>query len=215
MVLAADTNYGASATGDVYCTYTDPDYPDVPSCVCDSCSRGTEENVELGQFVGSIFRAFFKFDTSNVSGTITSVKLFIPVWGEVSDTDFSFNVFSGMGCLPDPGIGSPDWGACTTAETGSSFNTANWPGNDNYVVWSINTNSINTTGSTGFRITSSREGTAPTGNEYIMTYYPGNSTHAPQLQVTTGAVPEYSAIAFAFVAIVSLAVGIFFARKQH
>jgi len=136
-----------------------------------------------------IYNAYLSFDTSSVSGTISSVQLGLKTKIDYSNTDFNLMVYHGT-CMGNDSLDAGDWNACVNGGTydGNLMNTASWPGNFVFATMSIPTTAVNTDGNTQFELTSSRyiAKILATGPEYVI-FYSANSAdaNAPYLQITT------------------------------
>jgi len=118
-----------------------------------------------------IYRGYQSFDTSSLpdNAIITSVKLKLKCISDGSTTDFSVIVMGGSQPIYGT-LATNDWGRGTAQ--GGSWNTANYPGDDQWITISLSTGSsfINKAGKTQFELKSSREGTTPSGWEYVRFY---------------------------------------------
>ncbi|MDD5148660.1 MAG: hypothetical protein PHH08_04320, partial [Candidatus ainarchaeum sp.] len=137
-----------------------------------------------------IWNSYLTFDTSAVSGTITSVKLGLKTMGDGSATDFNLMVYHGA-CMGSNNLDAGDWNACVGSGTydGNLMDTKNYPGNNNFVTMGIPAGAIVTDGNTQFELTSSRyleRITPPNANgEYVYFYDAGDSASAPYLEIVT------------------------------
>ena len=226
LAFADDTNYvGQLGNGVVYCVKSGLfQYPAY------SCSDGTL-NVssgagDSGQAKSPTddfyrYRLFLAFDTTAVA-TASAAQLYFVFSSDVSTTDFSLLVYSGGGSAcwsaTDNALTTADWNACITPETGTTFNTVNYPGNDVGFWWTIQASSVNVDGNTDFKLMSLRDeqSTAtPTGNETVDVWTQNSVTtsYRPLLQVSEEVIPEYDVIVFVVVLVSSVAIAFIVAKK--
>ena len=158
-----------------------------------------ETFVDVGQYYAAnewcIWRAYISFDTSSIpdGATITGAELKLWVQGDFSDTDFNVNVYDGTQPIWGDTLTASDWD-CGTNSEGIILATANAVKNYWFNI-SIGTSYISKTEKTQFELRSSREGTTPTGDEYIR-FYCGDSAddvYKPKLEVSYNAPPTNDA----------------------
>jgi len=144
-------------------------------------NRLTQIYVDIYSWMHSLYRGYLDFDTSplGASATVTAALLYLAIQSDHSDTDFDMHFYSGMDVFT--GVGDLDWDDCAVDE-GVFFNTAGKAVNT-YYSHSVLTTSINLTGHTQFRCKTDREGTKPSGDEYIFLYGWGTA-YKPKLEVT-------------------------------
>jgi len=146
---------------------------------------GSGEQVGQAKWGTNIFdqyRGYLSFDTSTIpdDAEIVSATLYLAIQFDYSSTDFDVAVYSGQDKWAT--LETNDWGECIYNE-GVFFNT-NGKAVDTYYSKAITPSSISLTGHTQFRLISSREGTAPTGDEYVVFYRYNDVNYRPKLDVT-------------------------------
>ena len=129
------------------------------------------------------YRGYLSFDTDVIPDEmeIVSANLSIAIFADYSDTDFNVTVYSGEDQWTTLDAGAGAWDLCSTLE--GSFNTSGKVVAQYYNV-SIAPSSINKAGTTQFRLVSSREGTEPTGDEYVYFYKWDDASFKPRLQIS-------------------------------
>jgi len=144
-------------------------------------NRLTQLYADIYSYLHRVWRGFLDFDTSSLGGTatVTAALLYIAIQSDSSDADFDLHFYSGKDVFT--GTGDLDWDDCSVDE-GVFFNTAGKSVNT-YYNHSVLASSINLTGHTQFRFKSDREGTKPSGNEYLRLYGYGTA-YMPYLEVT-------------------------------
>jgi hypothetical protein len=129
-------------------------------------------------------RGYVSFDTSSIPDTaiITSVKLRLETQWDQSVTDFTMEIRGGAQPIISSSLDATDWGKGTTIL--ATWNTANYPGSGQYITFSLSTGQVNRAGRTQFELKSNRDSSiSPPGNEYI-SFYSGETTGKPYLEVT-------------------------------
>jgi hypothetical protein len=132
-----------------------------------------------------IYRAYLSFDTSAIpAGSIVeSAVLTYYVVNDLSlDSEFDINIYYGVQPTFGGTLAYTDWGSGTIGPT-LLRNTSGITLNTLYTV-TLPTASINAGGITEYELRSSREGTAPTGQEYAYIGSADNATYKPYLTVT-------------------------------
>ena len=224
---ATDTNYtGQPGDGELQCLNDVSEYPDYActgGSTLSALTAGT--TVRIGQNFSSgnfrRFRTFFAFDTSAVSSA-TAAQLYFVFTGDSSTTDFSVLVYSGNGSAcwstTNNALTTADWNASITPETGTTFNSSNYPGNNVGFWWTITSTSVNADGNTDFKLMSLRDeqNTEPSGNEWVNIATQNNATagYRPLLQITETVIPEYGTLVFVVVLVSSIAIAFAIAKKK-
>jgi len=143
-------------------------------------ARCTQVQLHVYYYLYSLWRGFISFDTSALpdDATVTAATLYLALIADFSTVDFDMHFYSGQDQWTN--LATLDWTDCAVDE-GVFFNTAG-KALDTYYSHSVLTGSINLTGRTQFRLTTDREGTKPTNDEYII-LHAWNGTHPPYLVV--------------------------------
>ena len=147
----------------------------------------------------TICRGFLFFDTSELQEDleIISVDLKIKTIRDYSDVDFDIILKSGGSIYPHKPLISEDYDITNyESETGGSWNTSEYPGEDEYITISLNSEGmswINYDGYTKFALLSKRdvdrippEAQYPNerSNEYMLFYSADSSGDEPYLEIT-------------------------------
>ena len=141
-----------------------------------------KDGTQPGYMYG-VERTYLSFDTSSIpdNAIIRSTKLRIETMYDYSTTDFTMEVRGGSQPIYGSSLGATDWGCGTTVL--ATWNTVNYPGNNQYIEFTIPTGQVNRAGRTQFELKSNREGTQPTNYEEVI-FYSGDTIGKPYLQVT-------------------------------
>jgi hypothetical protein len=129
-----------------------------------------------------IWRGYLSFNTSALPDNVTvsaaslSVKLYVEY---TSGGDFSLNVYGSNYSHP---LSTAAWHSVTSYE-GAILSTATASTGSWYSL-SCDTTHINKTGYSEYKLTSSLEGTAPTGSEYLYIYSGDSAGNEPYLSIT-------------------------------
>ena len=131
-----------------------------------------------------IFRGYASFDTSPIRdyAVIIGATLKLKTYQNSSTTDFTMRVMGGSQPIYEDSLETADWN-CGTTEV-ATWPSSQYSGNEIYVNITIPTDQINTTGRTQFELKSDREGTPPSGDEYIIFCSGEWSGEEPRLEVT-------------------------------
>jgi hypothetical protein len=132
-----------------------------------------------------IERGFISFDTSSIpdNAPITNARLRLKTQFDASDTDFNMKIWGGQQPLYGATFEANDWNASCTADLGT-WNTASYPGSNAYIEFGIPAGQINRAGRTQFMLRTDREGTSPTGDEYISLWSGNSPGNEPVLEIT-------------------------------
>jgi hypothetical protein len=152
-----------------------------------SDAAGTSASVgqhRVGPTDFRIYRGYLSFDTSAIpaGNVIESAVLNYYIATDASNEDFNINLYYGTQPTWGGTLSYTDWGSGTIGPTlvrgtsGASINTK-------YTV-NLPTASINAGGITEYELRSSREGTEPTGVEFVDIATADNATYKPYLTVT-------------------------------
>jgi len=143
-------------------------------------ARCTKVDVIAYYNLYDMYRGYISFDTSALpdGATITGATLYLAIAFDFSTQDFDMHFYSGVDQWTN--AATLDWTDCAVDE-GVFFNTAGKALNT-YYSHSVLISSISKTGRTQFRLTTDREGTKPTTDEYVQ-LHPWNGTHPPYLVV--------------------------------
>jgi len=182
-VLSFDPTFYSEASLDGGITRQGQTYP--PNDYWSAVTTYTTE--EVGQMGSTgyyyINRIYVSFDTSIIqdAAIVTSATLYMKTTSsDGSATDFYVKVYGGTQPIYGSSLETGDWGCGTSYQ--SQWYTSNWQANT-WISWSISTSQVNKQGRTQFELKSSREGTAPTGTEYISLYM-ADSNYDPYLSVS-------------------------------
>ncbi len=138
-----------------------------------------------------LYHGFLTFDTTAISGTITSATLGLKTYDDLSITDFNIMVYSGNGttCWGNNNLQTNDWNSCYNNGTydGDLMDTANYPGDYQFATMNIEPSVINKDGNTQFELISNKdlEAIEPPGYEYVLFYSANSDTNVPYLEITT------------------------------
>jgi hypothetical protein len=142
--------------------------------------------------VYSIYRGYVSFNTSSLQDNVEVINatLRLKTIEDLSATDFVIKVMGGSQPLYDGyGLDHYDWG-CGTDEV-ASWSSTNYPGDNTYINITIPPDQINKMGRTQFELKSEREGTAPSGPEYVRFYASYISESEPVLEISWLPQTEY------------------------
>jgi hypothetical protein len=185
-VLSFDPTFYSEASLDGGITRQGQTYP--PTSGSAVTDYTTEEVGQMGS-VGYYYinRIYVSFDTSGISDStpVSSATLYMKTTStDGSATDFYVKVYGGTQPIYGSSLGTGDWGCGSSYQ--SQWYTSNWQANT-WISWSISTSQVNEQGRTQFELKSSREGTQPSGSEYISLYM-ADSNYDPYLSVSFTAV---------------------------
>jgi len=180
--LSFDPTFYSEASIDGGITRQGQTYP--PTSGSAVTTYTTEEVGQMGS-TGYYYinRIYVSFDTSLIpdGATVTSANLYMKTTStDGSVTDFYVKVYGGTQPIYGSSLETGDWGCGTSYQ--SQWYTSNWQANT-WISWSISTSQVNKQGRTQFELKSSREGTAPTGSEYISLYM-ADSDYDPYLSLS-------------------------------
>jgi hypothetical protein len=130
------------------------------------------------------WRGYVSFDTSSIPNQtrIISARLKLKMKTDNSDTDFVIKIMGGEQPLFGDNLEANEWGCGDSTTT--TWDTANYPGDDVYIDVTIPKSQINKAGRTQFELKSRREGIRPDGNEYVLFYSGDSAGNEPKLEVT-------------------------------
>lgn len=150
----------------------------------------SEAYIDVGQEIISppafkTFRGYVSFNTTDIpnNATILNATLKLKTKAKCSEVDFNVTVMGGAQPIYGEELEADDWDCGTTEIT--TWNITDYPGDNVYINFTISTDQINKWGRTQFELKSSREGTVPTGWEYVE-FWSGDSSsdYVPKLAVT-------------------------------
>lgn len=195
-VIVDDTYTGYSTTSDGEVTKyggSSDSYADVH----DAATGGVFDDYDyiyIGQYdEGSgyrdIFRSFFFFDTSELSGTLSAATLSLYGYSDHADTDFDMVVQNGQPTYPHDSLEAGDYLYSHYSGDGGSLNTSGFStaGYNDIVLDATGRGWINKDGTTKLCVRSSRDidSDVPTGREYVLVYTAEKGTgYKPKLVVT-------------------------------
>lgn len=161
-----------------------PTYPPLPMYAQTALST-----VAVGQMYKSatyfIYRSYLSFDTSTIpdNANVSSATLKMKTESDYSGTDFMVYLCGGTQPIYGGSLEIADWG-CGTSKL-AEWNTSNYQ-DETWINFTVPIAQINKQGRTQFELRSSREGTTPTGNEYVKFYSDPTilADYPPQLKVS-------------------------------
>jgi len=184
--FSLDPTYYSEPTLDGQITKCDDYYPPTTTSV------DTDMNfMHVGQsksdppyYYFTIYRSYVSFNTSGIPDdvVIESATLHLYCISDYSDTDFTIEVYGGSQPIYGDSLDSGDWGCGTSYQSGVSTSTFDEP--EEELSFSISPYQINVQGRTQFEIRSSREGTQPSGDEYVELCTGDYYYHPPYLTVS-------------------------------
>lgn len=133
-----------------------------------------------------IYRSYLYFNTTNVSGNITSATLYLYLNTDLSTTDFDVVIQKGSAGSPHDPLVVGDYDKTLYSGNYGSFNTAGLAAGYNAIPIT-DTSFINAGSTTNFTLRSSNDiaGVAPAGNEYVIfESADAVSTRQPLLYIT-------------------------------
>jgi len=132
------------------------------------------------------YRGYVSFMTTTIpnNASILSAKLKLKTspLGDHSDQDFYVYVMGGSQPIYGDNLEAADWGKGTIVI--DTWFTGYYPGDNADVNFTIGADQINKWGRTQFELKSSREGTEPTVDEYVVFHSADSSGNEPRLEVT-------------------------------
>lgn len=130
------------------------------------------------------YRGYVSFYTFQIKSFAydLSAKLKLKTHSDESDTDFVMKAMGGEQPIYEDSLTTDDWERGTTEIT--TWNTANYPGDDVYIDLTISPDQINKVGRTQFKLNSNREGIRPDGYEFVRFYSGDSPDNEPRLEVT-------------------------------
>ena len=180
-VVGESVGYSSDAARDGYLLKLDSVYPQTTGAL----TYDAASSIKVGQSViyhptwYSTWRGYISFDTTAIpdGAIIKSVDLKMRLYSDNSDDEIVVQVWA----LDYETLDTTDWGS-TASYQGSIMYT--WGATvGNWYEMALDSDIVNVTGYTGFRVKSSSDYIAPTGDEYIA-FYSGDSESPPILEVT-------------------------------